>query len=193
MGTLPCPSETPISSSQNLARPGLGLVPLPFLPVTQSLLRLWHVEVREPCIAGENLGPGGAQVGETADPLFLKQVPCVGAAGQWQPPEETLDFSPPYPSRGVLRACTCLGQVFKQVLAPVRQAWGSEGLVGRGAPRLSQPSPGDPSHTLLGWSPSCSPDAAKQKVNEGPERPDCGLARQGWVNALAGGTLGKRQ
>lgn len=30
---------------------GLGLVQLPFLPGIQSLLRLWHVKVRQPCVA----------------------------------------------------------------------------------------------------------------------------------------------
>lgn len=40
LGALHCLAETPISSSQNLACPGLGLVQLPFLPGIQLLLRL---------------------------------------------------------------------------------------------------------------------------------------------------------
>ena len=46
-----------------------------------------------------------------------------------------LDFSlPQTPSGDVLRACTGLGHIFKQVLAPVRQAWGPKGLVEKRCP-----------------------------------------------------------
>lgn len=55
LGALPCPAETSISSSQNLAYPGLGLVQLPFLSGIQSLLRQWHVVVRQPQV-GHKLG-----------------------------------------------------------------------------------------------------------------------------------------
>lgn len=55
LGALPCPAETSISSSHNLVCHGLGLVQLPFLSGIQSLLRLWHVVVRQPQV-GHKLG-----------------------------------------------------------------------------------------------------------------------------------------
>lgn len=111
---------------------GLGLSSCLFCLL---LLRLWHVEVRELRIAGaEPRARSGTSWGDSRPALPEKQAPSVGAAGQWRHPEETLDFSPPCPSRDVLRACTCLGQVFKQIRAPGRQAWGSEGLVGKRCP-----------------------------------------------------------
>lgn len=140
--------------------------------MTQSLLSV-AVESGSPAFGGRT-GARSGTGGGGLRPTLLEpgaRSSRLETAGQWQPPEEDTGLQPsPGPSKDVLRAFTCLGQVLRQVLAPGGQAWGSEGPVGKSCP---PPVPGDPSHTLLGGlSPACSPDPGHQ----GPEWPECGLA-----------------
>ena len=125
------PTETTISSSQNLACPRFGLTQLPFLLGNQSLL-----EVRWPCVAGtEPRARWGHRLRGHQTHSSGTECCILRQLGSGSIQRKMLDFIPLLiPSEDVLRACTCLGQVFKQVLALVRQAWGCKGLVEKRCP-----------------------------------------------------------